>query len=468
MNERAVKARAERAKRELARRKILNFTKYTMQDYQANWHHEVYAEKIDKFAKGEIKKLMVFMPPQHGKSEISTRRLPAFLIGKNPNLRIGIAAYNSTIATKFNRDIQRIIDNEIYNKLFPETTLDTTGRYLRNSEEFEIPKYKGSVITVGVGGGLTSRAIDILIMDDLYKDAQSAWSQAVRTSVSDWYHTVARTRLHNDSQQLIVFTRWHEEDIAGELLAKEKDWEVIVFEAIKQNINAEYDKREIGQALWQEKHSLETLEGIRKDKPVVFDSLYQQNPTPKEGLVIAASDLKRFRKEQIKDNQPTSIIGYCDVADEGEDSLACPIGYVYGNDVYITDVVFTKQPIEATQPRIAALLDKHKVVKCRFESNNGGKAYAQKIRDLKRGRTSIDWKPNVTNKHTRIIMASGQVKENFYFLVDEEQSEEYKKFFYELTHYPLSGKIPHDDGIDAITGLNELVISASRGVIVGV
>ena len=200
---------------------ILQFTKYTKEDYKSNWHHINYCKKIDQFIKGDIKNLMVFMPPQHGKSEISTRRTPAKILGDYPNKKIGIVAYNHTIASKFNRDTQRIIESPAYHEIYPNTNLNntnvrTSGNYLRNSDEFEVVGYEGSLVSVGVGGGLTSRKLDILIMDDLYKDAKDAWSSNIRENVKDWYDTVAKTRLHNNSQQLLVFTRWHEEDLAGQ------------------------------------------------------------------------------------------------------------------------------------------------------------------------------------------------------------------------------------------------------------
>lgn len=409
------------------------------------------------------------MPPQHGKSELSTRRLPAFLLGKNPDLKIGVIAYNHTVAASFNRDCQRIIDSEQYNILFPNTRLNnsnvrvTQKGYLRNSDEFEIVGHTGSLISVGVGGGLTSRTIDILIMDDLYKDAKTAWSSTIRESTQDWYDSVATTRLHNDSQQLIVFTRWHEEDLAGQLLRREgKEWEVVTYPAIKIEQPTEHDPREIGEPLWAEKHELKKMLKIKKNSEVIFDSLYQQNPTPKEGLLFPASDMKRFSIAHIKDTIPTAVVAACDTADEGDDSLSVPIGNVYGKDTYITEVIFTQDAIEITQPRVAELLDRRKVNRTRFESNNGGKGYAQKVRELKKGRTTIDWKHTSTNKHTRIIMNSGQIKESFYFLVDEEQNEEYKKFFYELTHYPKNGKVKHDDAADATTMLNEFIFGHKK------
>jgi hypothetical protein len=278
----------ERKKRQ-ARKSMLAFTEYTKQDYKANWHHVKYTEKLDMFARGEIKKLMIWQPPQHGKSELSSRRLPAKMLGDNPDLKIGLVSYNHTISAMFNRDVQRIIDDEKYHDLYPDTALNASNvravqsGFLRNSDIFEVVGRKGSLVSVGVGGALTSRTIDVGIMDDLYKDAMTAWSETVRTSVLDWYDTVFKTRLHNNSQQLLVFTRWHEEDLAGVLLRREgKEWEVVVYPAIKETRPTEDDPREIGEALWGERHSLETLLSIKKQNSIVFDSLYQQNPTPKE------------------------------------------------------------------------------------------------------------------------------------------------------------------------------------------
>lgn len=454
------KALAIAAKQELARRSLLDFTKYTFPRYETNWHHEAYAKKLDQFARGEIKNLMVFMPPQHGKSEMSSRRLPAYLLGLNPELRIGIASYNQTVASKFNRDVQRIINSEEYRELFQNTRLNNKkgGEYVQNADEFEVVEHTGSLVSVGVGGGLTSRTIDILIMDDLYKDAQEAWSETVRHNVQDWYETVARTRLHNGSQQLIVFTRWHEEDLAGYLLATEPEkWEVVVFPAIKMGEPNEIDPRHNGESLWESKHGLAELELIRKNNPVVFESLYQQNPTPKEGLLFPVTEMKRFKREQIAGTRPDAIVSFCDVADEGDDSLCHPVGYLYGKNLYIVDVNFTQEPVEITQPLVASMIDKHAVQKTVFESNNGGKQYAQEVMRLRRGRTSISWQRTTQNKHTKILMESGIIKECCFFLVDDEQNVEYRKYYYELTHYPKNGKVKHDDAADGTAMLSQML-----------
>ena len=144
--------------------------------------------------------------------------------------------------------------------------------------------YQGSFKTIGVGGSLTGEPVDMLIMDDLYKDAASAWSPVIRQNVADWYDTVASTRLHNDSQQLMVFTRWHMEDLAGRLLEQEGEydpidnpqgWTLISFPAIQNKPPSELDPRAEGEPLWPERHSLSKLLEIKERTPTVFESMYQ-------------------------------------------------------------------------------------------------------------------------------------------------------------------------------------------------
>ena len=128
---------------------------------------------------------------------------------------------------------------------------------------------------------------------------------------------------------------------------------------------------------------------------------------------------------------------------------------MYGDDVYIVDLLFTEEPIEVTQPLVATLLDKYEVDIAHFESNNGGKGYAQTVKTLKAGKTQVKWEQTVQNKHTRILMKSGQIKERFYFRNDIEKHDEYRKYIHELTHYPKNGKVKHDDAIDATTMVAE-------------
>jgi hypothetical protein len=273
------------------------FIKYTKREYAFNWHHKYLCGVLDQFAKGQIDKLMVFMPPQHGKSELTTRRLPAYMVGLNPDLKIAICSYSATIASNFNRDVQRIIDDAPYYDIFPGTSLNensainpSKNTFLRNSEVFEIIGRQGFVKTVGVGGSLTGTPVDIGIIDDPFKDREEAMSSRIRDKVYSWYTDVFKTRLHNKSQQLLVMTRWDQDDLAGRILKSEEGWQVVTFQAIKERETLG-DPREIGQVLWPERHSLERILAIKETSPFTFNSLYQQDPKPStEALVYPEWD----------------------------------------------------------------------------------------------------------------------------------------------------------------------------------
>ncbi|MCP4372641.1 MAG: terminase, partial [Deltaproteobacteria bacterium] len=277
--------------------------------FQCGYIHKVYYEILNMFAHKQIKKLIITEPPQHGKSEGSTRRLPSYILGIDPDRKIAIGSYNQPFARKFNRDNQRIIDSHPYHNLFPDTTLNRSSivtvstNSLRNADEFEVVGYKGGVKAVGRGGALTGNPVDTMIMDDIYKDYAEGNSPIILESAWDWYTSVVRTRLHNDSQQLIVFTRWNENDLIGRLeetenvveitdIAQIKDidsnsWVKINFEAIKTGNPTPIDPREAGEPLWPERHSKEKLLEDRALDPEKFECLHQGNPKPKEGLLYS-------------------------------------------------------------------------------------------------------------------------------------------------------------------------------------
>lgn len=287
----------EAAQTLLIRKGRLNFkifVKYLKEDYDMQWFHAYICAKLNDFAEGRIKKLMILLPPQHGKSELATRLFPPYLLGRNPDLKVAIASYADNIASGFNRSIQRNIDNEAYGQVFPDTKLNYSkifatnyDNYSRTEHKFEIVKKKGSLKTVGRGGPLTSEPVDIGIIDDLYKDREEAKSMVVSESCWNWYVDVFRTRLHNDSQQLIMNTRWDENDLAGRLLVEEPgEWEVIKFPAIRTEDVNDYDPRQPGEALWPGKHSLEKVLSQKKLSQVSYNSLYQQDPKPNTDILV--------------------------------------------------------------------------------------------------------------------------------------------------------------------------------------
>ena len=277
----------------IARRSFEDFVLYTMPTYEVNWHHRLLMEHLQLFAEGKIKKLLVFMPPQHGKSELTSRRLPAYILGINPDTKIVGCSYSGTLASSFNRDVKRIISDSSYSEIFPNTSLNKKkteqGGYLNNADIFEVVGHRGFYKSVGVGGSLTGTPADIGIIDDPVKDAVEAESATYRARAWDWFTQVFLTRLHNDSQIIVTQTRWNVDDLSGRILKimnDNKDWVVLSLPAIKEGVTIEEDKRGIGEALWPEKHSLERLMEIKHASPRGFHALYQQDPKPFEGGLI--------------------------------------------------------------------------------------------------------------------------------------------------------------------------------------
>ena len=446
---------------------LLSFTRHTLPSFAPAPFHFAYYEVLTRFAMGEIKKLMITMPPQHGKSEGATRRLPAFVLGQDPDKRIAIVSYNAIKARKFNRELQRIMDDDHYYELFPQTLLagqasyQEQGRrsrnYARNSDECEIVGYQGSFKTIGVGGSLTGEPVDMLIMDDLYKDASSAWSPVIRQNVADWYDTVASTRLHNDSQQLLVFTRWHMEDLAGRLLEQEgvydpienpQGWLLVSFPAIQNRPPSEQDPRAEGEPLWPERHSLEKLLEIKGRSPTVFESLYQQNPQPSQGLMY-----EEFNCYTDLPSRSYSV-AYIDAADSGADYL-CALFYKEAEDGnYITDVLYTKDPMEVTETTLTYMLQQHQVERCHIESNNGGNLFVSNLqqRSWDTGNRLTRFNPfhQNQNKTARIFAASASVQKLIKMPLDWKKR--FPKFARDLTGYLRVGTNAHDDAPDALTG----------------
>ena len=449
---------------------LLSFTRHTLPSFAPAPFHLAYYEVLTRFAMGEIKKLMITMPPQHGKSEGATRRLPAFVLGQDPDKRIAIVSYNAIKARKFNRELQRIMDDDHYYELFPQTLLagqasyQEQGRrsrnYARNSDECEIVGYQGSFKTIGVGGSLTGEPVDMLIMDDLYKDASSAWSPVIRQNVADWYDTVASTRLHNDSQQLLVFTRWHMEDLAGRLLEQEgvydpienpQGWLLVSFPAIQNRPPSEQDPRAEGEPLWPERHSLEKLLEIKGRSPTVFESLYQQNPQPSQGLMY-----EEFSCYTDLPSRSYSV-AYIDAADSGADYL-CALFYKEAEDGnYITDVLYTKDPMEVTETTLTYMLQQHQVERCHIESNNGGNLFVSNLqqRSWDTGNRLTRFNPfhQNQNKTARIFAASASVQKLIKMPLDWKKR--FPKFARDLTGYLRVGTNAHDDAPDALTGTIE-------------
>ena len=207
-------------KRRASRQSLSAFITFTKRDYLLGWVHKEICDKLDKFLEDVQNKksprLIICMPPRSGKSEIVSRRFPAYAFGRNPELQIIATSYSSDLSQRFNRDVQRIIDDEAYFEVFPGTTLagkkvnaETRGSYIRTSDLFEIVGHTGVYRSAGVGGGITGQGADILLIDDPLKDRAEANSATIRNSIWDWYTSTAYTRLSPGGGVIVMATRWH-------------------------------------------------------------------------------------------------------------------------------------------------------------------------------------------------------------------------------------------------------------------
>lgn len=288
--------RATAIKSELERRRgtssLINFTSYTFPEYEVNWHHRVVANHLDNVLTGEIRRLMVFMPPQNGKSELVSRRFPAYALGKDPNLRFIATSYSAGLAHDMSRDVQKVMDTRDYRVLFPEARLASgSDSEIRTSEQFDLVGRRGYYRSAGVLGGITGKSADIGLIDDPIKNRAEAESETYRKNVWDWYISTFATRQFGNTGRIIIcLTRWHEDDLAGRLLRLAAEdpnadqWVVLSFPAIAEGELHPQDPREQGEALWPSKYPLSNLRA-RKASAGTYDwsALYQQRPVPPGG-----------------------------------------------------------------------------------------------------------------------------------------------------------------------------------------
>ena len=279
-------------KRKHARGKLLLFTIYTKPDYQVNWHHAQLAEMLDRVAMGRCPRLMVFMPPQHGKSELVSRRFPAFVLGQNPDLRLIGCSHTSDLAVSLNRDVQRIMAGNLFAELFPAARLNAkwnwtsrTVQARRTMDLFEIPWRRGGLRSAGVGNSISGNPADGVIIDDPFGKREDADSAAMRQRVWDWYANDVYTRLSAEAWIVLTHTRWHRDDLAGRLLRKMADraadpWETLCLPAVRGDGPGDpRDPRRSGEVLWPEFKSAADLEIIRRQDARAYAALYQQDPS---------------------------------------------------------------------------------------------------------------------------------------------------------------------------------------------
>jgi len=338
---------AELSAREIdaAQRGLLPFTCYTKRDYEVNWHHEVVAAKLDEVVAGTCRRLMILEPPQNGKSEQVSRRFPSFALGRKPNLRIIACSYGDTLAQDMSRDVQKIIDSAEYRAVFPKTRLaESRDTEKRTQGQFDVVGHRGYYIAAGVMGAITGKTADIGIVDDPIKNREEAESETYRDRVWDWYTSAFMTRQFGSTGAIIIcLTRWHEDDLAGRLLAlaasnpDADQWDVVSLPAIAE-VADEY--RAVGEALWPAKYPLSELRRRRAGMGEYdWAALYQQHPAPSGGGLFK----EEWFADRFVDAAPVvarRARGWDTAATDGGGDYTCGVKIAESGGIfYVEDIV---------------------------------------------------------------------------------------------------------------------------------
>lgn len=448
----------------LARQTLLGFILYTFPEYVAGWVHEEICQKLDDFLdavkRKESPRLMLTMPPRSGKSEIVSRRFPAYTLGRYPDMSIIATSYSADLASRNNRDVQRVMDDKSYRDLFPNSSLYgknirsvSQGIYLRNSDIFEIVGHKGVYKSAGVGGGITGMGGDILIVDDVFKDRSEADSPTIRNKVYNWYTSTLYTRLSPGGGILIIMTRWHTDDLCGRLLEKDKDaqnWEVIEYPAI-----ATHDEphRKQGEALHPERYDLKELLQIKSDiGSRDWEALYQQKPTVDGGTVFKK---EWFKYWNVLPSRFDTVITSWDMTFKGTDGTDYVVGQVWGRkgaDCYLIDQVRKRMSFTETLHEFIKLSNKYpKALKKLVEDKANGSAVIDTLKNTVQGITPIE--PD-GGKVSRAYAVTPMLEAGNVYIPSPLVCPWIEDYITELINFPV---VAHDDQVDATTqALREL------------
>jgi predicted phage terminase large subunit-like protein len=277
--------------REEASEKFMPFAHHVYENFIEGSHHRIIAEKLERVARGELKRLIINMPPRHSKSEFASFLMPAWFLGRNPKLKIIQATHNTELAVRFGRKVRDLIDDPAYKEIFPDTNLkeDNTGAGKWGTTA------GAEYFAAGVGAAITGRGADLLIIDDPHSE-QDALSESAFDNAYEWYTSGPRQRLQPGGTIILVMTRWGKKDLTGRLLGQQgsdvmsDQWEVVEFPAILPS-----DK-----PLWPEFWDKDALLSIKASLPVgKWNAQWQQQPTSSESAIIKRDWWQGWEKEEI-------------------------------------------------------------------------------------------------------------------------------------------------------------------------
>lgn len=448
-----------------ARENFMDFVKYTsphpedpndveMSTYQNAKHHDVVAAAVEEVVKGNYPFLILTMPPRHGKSELVSRRLPAWLLGRAPDQSVVVATYNDNFAADFGAEVRKIVQSTQFKQVFPDSRLVRGG-----TAKDRLQTTVGGMATfVGRGGSLTGRGAHTLIIDDLIKDAVEAGSQTIRDQAWEWFTKVAMTRRMGKKSVIMTFTRWHSDDPIGRLTDPENEYynaalakriKIINLPAIAE----ENDPmgREVGTPLWPEFYDRDFLDEQRALDPLGFESLYQQRPSLMDGDLFKRENV-RYYDEADLDLSKLRI--YCasdhavSTAQRADPTVLLTVGVDDQNRIYLIDCWWQKQGTEVVIEAMLDIMRMHKPLQWWAEKGHITKSIGPFLRKRMAETntfTSIIEVTPASDKATRAQSIAGRFSMGYVYFPKAKWWTE--KAINELMGFPNG---LHDDFVDAL------------------
>lgn len=456
-----VKLNLVEIKKALARKSFFDYCNLKAPDfYKPNRQYLIrLCNELQEFYESDDEVLIVNLPPRHGKSR-TAGNFVEWVLGNNKHEKIMTGSYNETLSTMFSKNVRNTIqevkvdkDKIVYSDIFPGIRIKY-GDGAMNLWSLE-GSYNNYLATSPTGTA-TGFGCTLMIIDDLIKNAQEAYNEEVLQKHWDWFTNTMLSRLEEGGKIIIIMTRWATGDLAGRALEHYKEQGAKV-----RHISMKALQKD-GTMLCPEILSRKSYEAKCKAMGIEIASAnYQQEPVDIKGRLYTS--FKTYTKLPMDEKGNllfTSIRNYTDTADQGDDYL-CSINYgVYNGEAYVLNVLYTKQPMEVTEPAVAKMLYEDKVNIADIESNNGGRGFARQVERIlhekyRTNRVQINWFHQSKNKKARILSNSTWVMNHVYFPVNWK--DRFPEYYEAMTKYQKEGKNLHDDAPDATTGIAEKI-----------
>lgn len=492
----ATKVHAELASRERARRKIIPYIKRFDPEYEAGWLHYDICRRLEKFYDDVMAKraprLMLFVPPRHGKSYIASDFYPSWCLGKNPKLKFIAASYAVSLPIDFSRNIRDRIKTREYKAVFRHTAISQESK----AAEAWKTTQGGAFVAAGVGGGITGKGADIFVIDDPIKDAEEADSEVVRDKIWDWYGSTAYTRMSPGGGMLVIQTRWHDDDLSGRLVLQMQDnikkqvpedefdrWEIIQYPALATHdewMNPDrtmteeptHEKskklRNKGDALHPARFSTQLLKRIKNTaQPRHWSALYQQNPVPEEGVYFT-KDMFRFEHPHRREGWERMrifIAGDLAIGEkESNDYTSFAVGGLdYDDQVHILEVIRFRKNTYGIVEALLDLVQKYDPYLVGIEKGQLEHAIKPQLQKRMRERRVFPTlaegdkalKP-VQDKWKRARPLQGRLQQGVVYFPLPEMAPWVETVIHEMLRFP--GGL-HDDMVDALAWLIRMMIN---------